>query len=59
MDRGDWQATVHKVAESWKRLSTHNGTELACTHARKDNQRAKFVSYFFLYKITEKKKKTN
>ena len=54
MDRGDWQATVHKVTESWKRLSTHSGTELAHTHARKGNQTAKLVSYFFLYKrLTE------
>ena len=23
MDRGTWQATVHRVAKSWTRLSTH------------------------------------
>ena len=23
MDRGAWQATVHKVAQSWTQLSTH------------------------------------
>ena len=23
MDRGDWQATVHGVAKSWRQLNTH------------------------------------
>ena len=27
MDRGAWQATVHRVAKSWTQLSTH-----ACKH---------------------------
>ena len=29
MDRGAWQATVHRVAKSWTQLSTH-----ACTFYR-------------------------
>ena len=28
MDRGDWQATVHKLAQSQTRLSTHTCLKL-------------------------------
>ena len=32
-DRGIWQTTVHGVAKSWTRLSTHTGRQ--CSHNKR------------------------
>ena len=43
MDRGIWQATVHRIAKSWTPLSEH-----ACTHVLFDTLMGIFASHVFL-----------
>ena len=35
MDRGDWQATVHGVANSWTQLSIHTNTHKECESGKR------------------------
>ena len=38
MDRGAWQAIVHRVSKSWTRLSEH-------THTQRENQGCVWISF--------------